>query len=85
MAKNKKMPMTSSPSFERRVVTPLDDKTLYRHKNLPQLAQHERRKDMLSRLREVQDQRLLWLFVVSICMGMNALLVGLGLWGWLHS
>lgn len=76
MAKNKQ-----PAKIERRRNALPDDKTLYRHKNLPGLAQQERRKDMLARLREVQDQRRTWLFVVAICLGMNLLLVGLGLWG----
>jgi len=39
---------------------------------------------MLSRLREVQEQKRLWLLVVAICLGLNLTLVGLGVWGWLN-
>lgn len=66
---------------ERRQSTPPSDRDLYRQKKLGDRVHKERRKDELSRLREVQSQKKLWRRVVISCALLNLTFIFLGIWG----
>ncbi len=66
---------------EKRKNKSASDAELYKTFKLNPKLKTERRQDELSRLREIQSQKKLWWRVIIACVILNAVFVGLGLWG----
>ena len=68
---------------ERRSNYPTLEKDLYQLKDVEQFIQNERRHDELDRLREVREQKQVWLKTVLFCGVLNLILIGLAIYGWM--
>lgn len=67
---------------ERRSNYPIPEKELYQLKDIEKFIEDERRHDELDRLREVQEQKQVWLKTVLFCGALNLILIGLAIYGW---
>lgn len=66
---------------ERRVEPKKSEKELYGISNIDSFIEKERRHDELDRLREVREQKQVWLKTVLFCGLLNLVLICLAIWG----
>ena len=72
--------MTSTDQ-DRRKASNLEDTDIYKASDIDAFIQKERRHDELDRLREIKDQKRVWLYTVSFCAVLNVILIALAIWG----
>lgn len=66
---------------DRRKAPTQEDTDIYKADDIDAFIVKERRHDELDRLREIKDQRRVWIYTVSFCALLNIILIGLAVWG----
>jgi hypothetical protein len=72
--------MTSTNQDRRQAITP-NDEDIYKASDIDAFIQKERRHDELDRLREIKEQKNIWLYTVLFCAALNVMLIALAVWG----
>lgn len=67
--------------MERRTNSQPTDAELYKEFRTSKRINKERRADQLVRLQEIHSQKVLWWRVITACFILNAVFIGLALWG----
>jgi hypothetical protein len=66
---------------DRRTASNLQDEDIYKASDIDAFIQKERRHDELDRLREIKEQKNIWLYTVLFCAALNIALIALAVWG----
>lgn len=71
----------------RRSAKPISDKKLYKlpKSSINEFIEKERRHDELDRLREVQEQKKVWLKIFLACLSMNLIFIAFAIVGALYN
>jgi hypothetical protein len=66
---------------DRRKASNIDESDIYKASDIDAFIDKERRHDELDRLREIKEQKNIWLYTVLFCAVLNIILIALAIWG----
>lgn len=66
---------------DRRKASNIDETDIYKASDIDAFIDKERRHDELDRLREIKDQKRVWVYTVLFCALLNIILIALAVWG----